>query len=313
MNRPSTSSLSKHQKLTVAVIAMAVLLVSAALAALDKRDSAAMWFTATEREAARLTATFGILIETSGGPLQSLATLFNGSGRVAAEEFTATVNALRARSSSLFPNAMAFMTEAKPSGCDSDQGCWLVAYSTVEDGLLKPGANMSRFAPTSGTIATALAEPNVMKLGPVISEADGSQFSFLAVTIKNTRQFGVIVSDVQYTRVMDLLSKKWMAPGVSARIEAAFPTSDGMTPFVTIHGEPNAPTGTQATQTQELTLNQAVFRLHWDFSKDYMGGQDRGALRQLLAGLLASILAATLAGWLLKRSNDQQSLASGAA
>lgn len=250
-------------------------------------------------EAKRLTATFGALMEISRNPLQSLTTLFNGSGRVAAEEFTGTIDALRARSGPLFPSAMAFTTEAKPAGCDAEKGCWLVAYSTAEDGLLKPGADMSRLEPTAVAIASAVAEPNVVKLSPAMRESDGTQFSFLAVTIKNTRQFGVVFSVIDYTKIMKALADGWMPPGVSARIEASFPRQGGATPAAVVYGEAAAPAGTRATYSQDIVLDQAKFTLHWDFSNTYMSAHGGNAV--LAAGILGSLLLALLVAMALSR------------
>lgn len=296
------AALSAGKKLVVGAIALIGIGASFVVTNGERQAEDAAWQASAGQEAKRLTQTFGALMEISRGPLQSLATLFNGSGRVAAEEFTETVGALKSRSGEFFPSAMAFMAEAKPAGCDPDKGCWLVAYSTVEDGLLKPGADMSRYAPTAGTIAAAVADPNVMKLGPIVREADGAQKSFLAVTIKNTRQFGVIVSVMDYAKIMAALSERWLPVGVSARIEATFPTTGGMTPPEVIFGEAAAPADTRTTVTESLTVDRATFKLSWDFSDAYLGGADRGADAKLAAGILASLLAAVVAAMLMRRA-----------
>ena len=294
--------LSTGKKVLVAAIALVGIGASFIVTNGERHAAETAWQAAAGTEAKRLTQTFGALMEISRGPLQSLATLFNGSGRVAAEEFTETVGALKSRSGEFFPSAMAFMAEAKPAGCDPDKGCWLVAYSTVEDGLLKPGADMSRYAPTAGTIAAAIADPNVMKLGPIVREADGAQHSFLAVTIKNTRQFGVIVSVMDYAKIMAALTERWLPNGVSARIEATFPTTGGMTAPEFIFGEAAAPAGTRTTVTESLTIDRATFKLSWDFSDTYLGGADRGTNARFAAGILASLLAAAVAALLMRGS-----------
>lgn len=296
------SGLSAARKAVVAAIAVVGIAASFVMFKAPSGNTGGGWNAAAEAESKRLTATFGALMEISRGPLQSLVTLFNGSGRVAAEEFTETIGALKARSGAFFPNAMAFMSEAKPAGCDPEKGCWLVAYSTADDGFLKPGADMSRFAPTAGMIAAALAEPNVIKLSPVIREADGSQLSFLAVTIKNTRQFGVVVSEIDYARIMKALDDQWLPEGVSGRIEASFPTAGGMSPSEVIFGEATAPAGTRATYTQELTSDRAKFKLSWDFSSEYLAGAGSGGGNGMLAaGILGSLLIALLVGVFLAR------------
>ena len=295
------NGLSGGSKAVVAAIAIIGVAGSYALAETQRNSASLSRNTEAEATAGRLTATFGALMEISRGPLQSLATLFNGSGRVAAEEFTETIGALKARSGEFFPSAMAFMAEAKPAGCDPDKGCWLVAYSTVDDGLLKPGADMSRFAPTAGTIAAAIADPNVMKLGPVIRDAAGAQKSFLAVTIKNTRQFGVIVSDMDYTKVMGALSARWLPKGVTARIKASFPTSGGMTEPEFIYGDLNAP-GARRTVIENLTIDRAVFNIHWDFSDQFLAG---GVFANLIfgGGSLISLLVASVAALVMARKS----------
>jgi len=54
-----------------------------------EQSAALSWAAQAEADAERLGRTFMLLLDHSNGPLQSLATVFNGSGRVAADEFDA--------------------------------------------------------------------------------------------------------------------------------------------------------------------------------------------------------------------------------
>jgi hypothetical protein len=295
--------LTGGQKGVLALLLIVGIGASVAFAQLEQRRAEAAWAAAAEAEAERLTATFALLYDTARAPLQSLATLFNGSGRVAAEEFTQTIADLKGRSGPSFPSAMAFMTSSTPASCDAVTGCWLVSYSTAEDGLLKPGADMSRFAPTAQTIAAALADENTMKLGPVYREADGAPRSFLAVTIKNTRQFGVIAAVIDYAMLARDLGARWLPPGVSLRAEAAFSTGASMTPAIALVGEAAAAPGTALTVARDFEADRAKFKLHWDFARDFAGGP-RSANALLTTGVLGTIVVVLLLGLLLAGQRD---------
>ncbi|MDX2224963.1 MAG: hypothetical protein SFV21_19565 [Rhodospirillaceae bacterium] len=297
----SESSLSNGGKAIVAIVAVAGV-VASLVAGQASRDAAnARWRAEAAAEADRLTATFGLLLESARAPLVSLATLFNGSGRVAAEEFTGTIEALRKQAGPFFPEAMAFVTRSNPASCDQAEGCWLVAYSTADQGLLNPGADLSRFGPTAATIAGVLADQGVMMIGPPFREADGTQRSFLAVTMKNTRQFGVLASLVDYVALVRELERKWLPAGVSLRIDAAFPDGSGLTEPQTVYGGVSAPAGTAVTLDRQLESTRAKFALHWDFSASYLGGSGSAAAGAITAaGILASLLAALFAARLLR-------------
>lgn len=263
-------------KLNGARCAMLALALTAGVASTETVAQSApakeqAWNALADDEARRLTSTFSLLLNASRVPLQSLVTLFNGSGRVAAEEFTDTIAGMKRRAPEFFPPAIAFIAQANPSSCDTQKGCWLVAYSTVEDGLLKPGADVSRFAPTAKTVETALAQPDVMKISPTFREADGSQHSFFATTVKNTRQFGVMVSLMDFSEIGKVMTESWLPKGVSLRVTATFASDPGAAP-TSIYGAAAAPAGTKRTVPQTVEANGAKFNLFWDFSDAYLGG-----------------------------------------
>jgi hypothetical protein len=298
----SDSSLSTAGKAMVAAVAAAGIIAALVAGQASREAARERWQAAAAAEADRLTATFGLLLESARGPLISLATLFNGSGRVAAEEFTGTIEALRKQAGPFFPAAMAFITRSNPASCDQPDGCWLVAYSTADQGLMNPGADLSRFGPTAATIAAVLADQGIMKIGPPFREANGAQRSFLAVTIKNTRQFGVLASLVDYVALARELEKTWLPPGVSLRIDAAFPDGTGLTKTQSVFGAESAPAGTATTLDRELESVRAKFTLHWDVAPAYLGGAATTAADAItLAGILASVLAALIAARLMRR------------
>lgn len=297
----SDNSLSTGGKAIVALIASVGIIASLFAGQASREAAAQRWQADAAAEADRLTATFGLLLESARAPLISLATLFNGSGRVAAEEFTGTIEALKKQAGPFFPEAMAFITRSNPASCDQPDGCWLVAYSTADQGLLNPGADLSRFGPTAATIAGVLGDQGIMMIGPPFREANGEQRSFLAVTIKNTRQFGVLASLVDYVALARELERQWLPPGVSLRIDAEFPDGRGLSPRETVLGEASAPAGTATTLDRELESARAKFTLRWDFASAYRGGPASGAATAItIAGVLASLMAALLAARLLR-------------
>ena len=230
------------------------------------------WEAQAEADAQRLGRTFMLLLDHSNSPLQSLATLFNGSGRVAADEFENTIEYLKGHRTGAFPESMGFVTKSQPSSCAADDGCWMVAYSTDDSGVLRPGSDVSRFGPMISTIDTALANDNTLIIGPVFQRDSGSQYSYYAVTIRNTRQYGVVLSLIDYQSLVDRMYEEWVPPGMKFRLEAAFLDGEGMTQprFIVGSSEPTPDTVKSIEISAEI--DSAEFNMVWDVLPDYAGG-----------------------------------------
>lgn len=237
---------------------------------LDRAETT--WAQQADADADRLTSTFMLLLDHTNGPLQSMATLFNGSGRVAADEFEKTIDYLKGHHSGAFPDSMGFMTKSQPSSCASDNGCWMVAYSTDETGVLRPGSDVSRFGPMLATIETALANESTLVIGPMFQRESGNQYSYYAVSIRNTRQFGVVVSLIDYNGLIQRMYDEWIPTGVSVRLEASFKDGDNMTEPRFILGEADPPEQALRTISLPAEIDGASFVLHWDVTRDYAGG-----------------------------------------
>ena len=232
------------------------------------------WDAQATADAQRLTRTFMLLLDHSNGPLQSLATLFNGSGRVAADEFENTISYLQGHRSGTFPDSMGFVTKSQPSSCPENDGCWMVAYSTDTTGVLRPGSDVSRFGPMIATIETALANENTLIIGPVFQRDSGNQYSYFAVTIRNTRQFGVVVSLIDYQNLVDRMYEEWVPPGMRLRLQASFPSGDTMTEPQFIVGGEDPVSETVKTIEVSTDIDSAQFNLVWDVLPLYAGGSD---------------------------------------
>lgn len=237
---------------------------------LDHAETA--WGQQADADADRLAATFMLLLDHTNGPLQSMATLFNGSGRVAADEFEKTIVYLKGHHSGAFPESMGFVTKSQPSSCGNDDGCWMVAYSTDESGVLRPGSDVSRYGPMSATIDTALATENTLMIGPMFQRESGNQYSYYAVTIRNTRQFGVVVSLIDYNGMAERMYEDWIPQGMSLRLEASFADGDGMTEPRFIIGDADPIEGALRSISVPAEIDGAKFNLIWDVTRDYAGG-----------------------------------------
>ena len=250
-----------------------------------------------EQTAQQLTATFALLLDTANGPLRSLATLFNGSGRVSAKEFADTVDFIRQQGAAM-PGGLGFLVRGEGPDCVADEDCWMVAYSTVAEGLLQPGADLSRFDPTRTTISTALSQENALRIGPAFQQATGNQSSFCAVTIRNTRQFGVLVSRVDYATLAENLSTQWGVPGLGLRLEAAFPVGDSMSDYQLIYGDPDTPADAVRSLATSAEAFGARFRLSWDVQPEFGTGPATLLARSVLLGGMALTLLVTLLVWI---------------
>lgn len=237
---------------------------------LDRAENS--WGQQADADANRLTATFMLLLDHTNGPLQSMATLFNGSGRVAADEFEKTIVYLKGHHAGPFPESMGFVTKSQPSSCGNDDGCWMVAYSTDESGVLRPGSDVSRFGPMAATIDTALVNENTLMIGPMFQRESGSQYSYYAVSIRNTRQFGVVVSLIDYKGLVDRMYEEWIPNGMTLRLEASFTDGDSMTEPQFILGGAEPPDGALRSISVPAEINGASFTLTWDVTRDYAGG-----------------------------------------
>jgi Tfp pilus assembly protein PilV len=254
-----------------------------------------------EQAARQMTATFMLLLDVANGPLRSLATLFNGSGRVSDKEFAATVEFIQSQGTPL-PGGLGFLMPSSAAGCETPGDCWVVVYSTNADGLLKPGAQLSRFGPTNSTIAAALTDEDTLKIGPAFSQPNGEQSSFCAVTIRNTRQFGMLVSRVDYAALVAQLFARWAIDGLQLRLEGAFPDGQGMTDFALIFGTPAAAPGTVRSIVLTDSGSFARFRFTWDVAPGFSPAAGRWLPGALLgAGMLITALVTLLVGLWLTR------------
>ncbi len=251
------------------------------------------WQAQAEADANRLAATFTLLLDHSNGPLQSLATLFNGSGRVAADEFENTIGYLKGHRSGLFPESMGFVTKSQPASCGQEGGCWMVAYSTDESGVLRPGSDVSRFGPMVETIDAALLEENELVIGPAFQRESGAQYSYYAVTIRNTRQFGVVLSLINYEALIERMYDEWVPYGMTLRLSASFPNSGEMSGMRHIAGPTEPGVDTVQTVTVPAQIDGASFELAWDVSPDYAGGPEQRVQRYALStGIFIALLIA---------------------
>ncbi|MBT7449856.1 MAG: hypothetical protein HN793_03435, partial [Rhodospirillaceae bacterium] len=250
----------------------------------------AVWNAQADADAERLASTFVLLLDHANSPLQSLATLFNGSGRVAADEFENTIAYLKGHKSDAFPESMGFLSKSQPSSCGNDDGCWMVAYSTDTGGVLRPGSDVSRFGPIITTIDTALGNENSLVIGSVFEGETGSPYSYYAVTIRNTRQFGVVVSLIDYENLVARMYEEWVPDGMRLRLEASFANGSEMTqPRYIIGGsEPEEESSRSISVPAEI--DGAKFNLVLDVTEGYAGGpQSLAGTFALYAGIFATL------------------------
>jgi len=244
------------------------------------------WIEQGNTEAERLTDVVTLWLSYSDGPLQSLATLFNGSGRVSAEEFIKTIDYLRDKRTGIFPDAMAFLIQSAEAGTEDELNGWVVAYSTNEEGFMMPGVNVSRFGPTRAAIAAALSTPDRILISPSFARASGTNTSFNAVTISNVRQFGVVVTTLDYNNLVTAIQNQHAPRGISLRLRGTFPDGNGMTENKFIYGSPEVTDNTLRTVYLSSTVSNARFDFSWDITDEFANGSFSQLPEVILYGLI---------------------------
>lgn len=276
--------------LTMAFVLVLGLAASYVLSRPMPEQARAAWNAQADADAERLASTFVLLLDHANSPLQSLATLFNGSGRVAADEFENTIAYLKGHQSDAFPESMGFLTKSQPSSCATDDGCWMVAYSTDTNGALRPGSDVSRFGPIITTINTAVENENSLVVGSVFEGETGSPYSYYAVTIRNTRQFGVVVSLIDYENLVARMYDEWIPDGIRLRLEASFANGNEMTEPRFIIGGSEPEEGSSRSISVPAEIDGAQFNLLLDVTEEYAGGpQSLAGTFALYAGIFATL------------------------
>ena len=169
-----------------------------------------------------LSNSYKLLMQQETGPVISLATLFNGSGRVAADEFEKTISYLQGHYSVSSPWSLGFISKSHPPSCRQKKGCWMVSYSTDVSGVLRPGADVSRFTPLKRTIDFALQDENNVVIGPAFEGQSGSKYAYYGVTVQNTRQFGVLVSLIDYQALIRAMQLNALDKNIDVEIYKIF-------------------------------------------------------------------------------------------
>jgi hypothetical protein len=109
-------------------------------------------------------------------------------------------------------------------------------------------------------------------IGPVFQRDTGEQYSYYAVTIRNTRQFGVVVSLIDYQSLVARMTEEWIPHGMQLRLQASFLDGTDMTEarFIVGADEPAA----EAVRTIEIAAatDSATFTMMWDVLPGYYGG-----------------------------------------
>ena len=292
---PRAAAMSEFKKIILLLVLGTGLAASYLSSTTATQQVHAFQQTQADHRAQQLTASFTSLLNAANGPLRSLATLFNGSGRVSAKEFADTIEFIGQQGAPM-PGGLGFLIPSEAGGCETTD-CWVVAYSTVADGLLKPGADVSRFDPTRATISAALSQPDTLKLGPAFHQATGEQSSFCAVTIKNTRQFGVLVSRVDYATLINDLYERWAISGMVLRLEAAFPDGEALTDYRFIYGGPDPTPAAVHSITLPAAGSGAQFKLTWDVLPEFSAGPAMLLPRATLVAGIALTLLAVLGLW----------------
>lgn len=213
-----------------------------------------------------LTLAFFLMVDKVNSPLQSLATLFNGSGRVAADEFEKTIRFLRGYNLEIFPDSMGFITQSVSDSCMNVSECWVVAYSTDKFGVLRPGSDISRFPPLLKTVNWAVSEENQLIVGPPFHGENGKVYSYYALTVRNTRQFGVVVSIIEYDKIYKKMLKELGLDHIAINLEMKLKTKDGYTKAKKVINNQDY-LSDNYYKVEEFKIHNVVYFITWNSDK----------------------------------------------
>jgi len=261
-----------------------------------RTDARKAWETRAENVAEWHSGTMLGWLEESYAPISGMAALFENSPAVDEAAFFHAYDALEARATAFFLDAMAV---ASPAG-DGAEG-WSIMYASDPVGLLAAGADLGEHAEILEAIQVAGSRQGQMVLGQPVTGANGAIFSPVALATFAVGEPVVIVGLLNYSELVDGLFTIHVPPGLALRVAGRFPALEGVGSDRLVLG--HAPEFTLHSVSTRTVSAGADLSFTWFVDARFAGGpQEDLADFILLGGLGVTAFVALFIAMLLKQN-----------
>ncbi|MGD8644493.1 MAG: ATP-binding protein, partial [Chromatiales bacterium] len=261
----------------------------------DKAQKA--WEAQAARSEQWLSGTVLSWLDESYAPLSGVAVLFENSQSVNEDEFLGAVDALEARATAVFIDAMAVVRPIEVITGKS----WIVQFTTDISDTLATDAVLDAVPQLIEAIEVAAGRPGQTVLGPPFTTEDGLRYSPVTLAISDAEGDMIIAGLMNYDALIEGLFQVHQPQGATFRIEGRFPTAEGPGPLVPVIGEA-APDTLFSSTTRTISAGTDLY-LTWDFGPGFAGGPDQElADFSLWSGLGATAFIVVFIAFLLSRN-----------
>jgi len=180
---------------------------------------------------------------------------------------------------------------------------FVVELSSIEEGLLARGGDLTTHEALQPVVATAHRVPNTLIMGPTF-EAEGKPLLVGAgLKINDGGAEGVLVGITDVTALIENLEPNVLPPGMQLRLAERDTEARATALIKTIYGPTEPPETAIKTFTVRLTEGQARWEIYWDILPTYRGGPEMRTSRiVMVSGIAITILISTLITFLLSQN-----------
>ena len=175
-------------------------------------------------------------LEESYAPISGMAAVFETSPRVDEVDFLHAYDALEARATAFFLDAMAVVRRVS----DSAPG-WSILYTSDPLGLLGPAVDLGEHAEILQAVQVAESRHGQMVLGQPVQGGNGAIFSPVALATYAVGEPVVLVGLLNYSELVDGLFTIRVPPGFALQLEGRFPALEGLGSTQRTSGDANEP------------------------------------------------------------------------
>ena len=283
-------------------ILLAVLLAggiggSYALSEAFRDDAIQTWKTDVAQAARWLSGTTLNWMEESYAPLSGLAILFENSKNVTEDEFLGATDALEARATAYFLDAMAV---ARPGEGDGE---WSIEFSNEPLGPLSSETPLGKSPEIIDTVKVAYTHPDQVMLGSRLSAGDSTIYLPVALSIHDNKGPLVVIGLLNFQALAQGLFDVHKPEGLQLHVQGRFLKQGGSEPLNNVIGEPV--TGALHAVTTRTVSAGADLSITWYATAQFSGGPgEKLADFTLVSGILGTILITLFVGVLLQQNRN---------
>jgi len=288
------------------------------------REAEATWLRQAHHDALLATDSFERWISEVGLILRAVSTIFNSRQSVDARAFDDVIEetaywtfgpafdavsyAERVPRSRRLAFEAAAGTVIKTAGnpklrAPDTYESFVVGLTSVEDGLLTKGADLTTHEALQPVVATAYRVPNTVIMGPTFGN-DGNPILVAAgIKVDDGGTEGVLVGITDVMALIEDLETNVLQPGMRLRLAERDTEARAKALVTAVHGPLQPSADAVETITVRLTEGQARWEIYWDIFPEYRGGPETRPARVILvSGIAITVLVTTLITFLLSQN-----------